>query len=228
MRSFGLVAERLPKPRTETSMEVEQFSRMLQSLLPSLSRYAQSLSRNADVAQDLVQDAVLRAWRNQATFVAGTNMKAWLFRILRNGFINQMRRRRVTRTDTYGDDFPQVAAASNQELTVVLGDIQRLWIGLTPEQRRAIELIGIDGETYEAAAAMEGVSVGTMKSRAARGRQALRGLVEGERQLNSHTLPETNLDRTTSAGARGRTIAPSPEADRAQVELLRAWLAERR
>jgi RNA polymerase sigma-70 factor (ECF subfamily) len=172
-----------------SSADAAQFDRMLQPLLPSLFRYAQSLSRDGDVAQDLVQDAVLRAWRNRATFEVGTNFKAWVFRILRNGFLSYVKRRKTAKMDTYGDDFPQVADVSNQEFAVYLDDVERLWAFLPPEQRRAIELVGIDGESYEDAAAVESVSVGTMKSRASRGRQTLRALVNGKQQVAGMASP---------------------------------------
>lgn len=69
------------------------FGAALSALMPNLASYARSLARNPDTAQDLVQETVLKAWRSRASFEAGTNMKAWTFRILRNSFLSQVRRR---------------------------------------------------------------------------------------------------------------------------------------
>ena len=73
--------------------ELSDFGAALSDLMPRLASYARSLTRNPDAAQDLVQDTVLKAWRSRASFEAGTNLKAWTFRILRNSFLSQVRRK---------------------------------------------------------------------------------------------------------------------------------------
>ena len=162
-----------------------QFSSLLRQLLPDLSRYARSLSRDPDLAQDLVQEAAIRAWRSRDRFMVGTNFKAWLYRILRNAFLSHVRRGRVARTDSYGDDLPEIPVAPAQENAVLLVEVKQNWQRLTPTQRRAIELVAIDGRSYEEAAEIENVSMGTIKSRVARGRQLLLALLEGNAQISA-------------------------------------------
>jgi RNA polymerase sigma-70 factor (ECF subfamily) len=121
--------------------ELSDFGAALSDLMPRLASYARSLTRNPDAAQDLVQDTVLKAWRSRASFEAGTNLKAWTFRILRNSFLSQVRRKGAGQAGETAEPI-DVPVASNQEWVVTLGDVRRLWPRLTPEQQRCIQCVG--------------------------------------------------------------------------------------
>lgn len=123
--------------------------------MPRLASYARSLARNSDTAQDLVQETLLKAWRHRASFEPGTNLKAWTFRILRNSFLSQVRRRGAGYASETAE-LIDIPVASNQESVVTLSDVRRLWSRLTPEQQRCIQLIGIQGLSYEGLCALFG------------------------------------------------------------------------
>ncbi|WP_231621898.1 MULTISPECIES: sigma-70 family RNA polymerase sigma factor [Sphingomonas] len=199
------------------------FGAALSALMPNLASYARSLARNPDTAQDLVQETVLKAWRSRASFEAGTNMKAWTFRILRNSFLSQVRRRgtvQVSETAELGD----IPVASNQESVVTLSDVRRLWPRLTPEQQRCINFIGIEGLSYEETATIEQVPVGTIKSRVVRGRQMLRALLD---HMNSDKGYETE-SQVVAAGATCQAEPPViDEVHERQIELLQSWRTKR-
>ena len=199
------------------------FGAALSALMPNLASYARSLARNPDTAQDLVQETVLKAWRSRASFEAGTNMKAWTFRILRNSFLSQVRRRgtvQVSETAELGD----IPVASNQESVVTLSDVRRLWPRLTPEQQRCINFIGIEGLSYEETATIEQVPVGTIKSRVVRGRQMLRALMDhASRDEASGSEPQIIADDAIC-----QAEPPSiDEVHTRQIELLQSWRTKR-
>jgi RNA polymerase sigma-70 factor (ECF subfamily) len=144
----------------------------LVKLIPQLRAYAFAMTRSRESGDDLVQDALVRALRSQHTFTPGTNLKAWVFTILRHQFITVARRKQPIPTalsDT-GDDAPSPAA---QEDAVSLRDFHRLLQQLPPKQREALLMIGANGFTYEEAAAITHCSVGTIKSRVSRARAFL-------------------------------------------------------
>ena len=143
--------------------------------MPKLRAFAISLCRNADHAEDLVQEALLHACTNITSFKPGTNMLAWLFTILRNEFYSQCRRRkRFENIDDNADGLvskpTQVAQAVHHELCAALAK-------LPPEQRRALILIGASGLSYHDAARICGCPTGTMKSRINRARAELAQLL---------------------------------------------------
>ena len=145
----------------------------LSAALPALQAFAQSLTGNPGRADDLVQEALLKAWANQDRFAPGTNLKAWLFTILRNQFYSECRKQRREVEDVDGALAGQLVAPAAQEhgsdLQVVLSHMARL----PPLQREALLLVGAQGLTYEAAAAVMGCQTGTVKSRVSRARAYL-------------------------------------------------------
>lgn len=203
--------------------EWPEFGAALSDLMPRLASYARSLARNSDTAQDLVQETVLKAWRHRASFEPGTNLKAWTFRILRNSFLSQVRRRGAGHASDTAE-LIDIPVASNQESVVTLNDVRRLWSRLTPEQQRCIQLVGIEGLSYEETATIEQVPVGTIKSRVLRGRQLLRALLD---QKNSAAAKGT-ASRILSVNS-SPPYEPSPVDDEhsKQIELLRSWRAKR-
>ncbi len=148
------------------------------ALLPELRGFARFLVRDRAEADDLVQEAVVRALAAFDQFQPGTNLKSWLFTILRNAFFEQARRRRTERAvleRAGGADEPRV---SDQEGRAALSDLQRRLWRLPPLLREALVLVGAQELSYDEAAAICGVPVGTMKARVSRARTQLRHAVE--------------------------------------------------
>ncbi|MCH4892048.1 sigma-70 family RNA polymerase sigma factor [Sphingomonas sp. SFZ2018-12] len=160
------------------------FKEELGNVIPHLRAFGRSLSGNRDLADDLVQETLMKAWAARQRFQAGTNMRAWTFIILRNLYLSQMRRSRFKGEwdDLVADRL--LAAPASQDRHVELGDMQRALLLLPQAQREALILVGAGGFAYEEAAEICGVAVGTIKSRVARGRVALEALIE-EGQLPS-------------------------------------------
>jgi len=163
-----------PRPLDDAAFKAE-----LGQTIPHLRAYARSLSGDRDLADDLVQDTLLRAWGARDRFAAGTSMRAWTFIILRNAFLSQRRRARFSADwdDALADRLLAMPAGQGDQLH--LADVQRALMELPESQREALILVGAGGFAYEEAAAICGVALGTIKSRVARGRAALAALVEG-------------------------------------------------
>src|SRR4051812_40823009 len=156
----------------------EEFRRELVGLIPHLRAFARTLCGDPAAADDLAQDAMLKAWDARASFQLGTNMKAWTFMILRNQFYSEKRRSwRQTQLDQESAERTLIAA-DDPESPVALDEL-RLSIGMLPaEQREALSRVGAGGFAYEEAAAICGCAVGTVKSRVSRARKALQGILE--------------------------------------------------
>jgi RNA polymerase sigma-70 factor (ECF subfamily) len=146
--------------------------------MPKLRAFAISLSRNGDDADDLVQEALLRAWANITSFKPGTNMSAWLFTILRNEFYSQCRRRK--RFETVDDNADGLASKPTQVSQAEHHELCAALTKLAPKQRRALILVGASGLSYLEAAKMCGCPTGTMKSRVNRARAGLAQLLSIE------------------------------------------------
>lgn len=165
------------------------FKAELAKVIPQLRAFGRSLSGNRDLADDLVQETLMKAWAARSRFQAGTNMRAWTFIILRNLFLSQMRRSRFTGEwdELVADRL--LAAPAGQDRQIELGDVERALQHLPQSQREALILVGAGGFAYEEAAEVCGVAVGTIKSRVARGRVALEALMIGG-QLRSRSEHE--------------------------------------
>jgi RNA polymerase sigma-70 factor (ECF subfamily) len=149
----------------------------LLAAIPSLRAFAVSLAQNADKADDLVQETLVKAWDKQKSFQPGTNLKAWLFTILRNEFYSQMRKRGREVQDSDGAMTARLAVHPSQDGALDLQDFRRALKQLPEDQREAIILIGASGFSYEEAAEICGCAVGTIKSRVSRGRTRLTELL---------------------------------------------------
>ncbi len=149
------------------------------SLLPELHRFARSLCRNAAGADDLVQEALLRAFAHLERFTPGTNLKAWLFTIVRHEHFSWLRRRRREAPGVPGDPSPEPSVPPDHDGQLELRDVSRALAALSPGQRAALILVSASGHSYEEAASLCGCAVGTVKSRVARARAALLALLEG-------------------------------------------------
>jgi RNA polymerase sigma-70 factor, ECF subfamily len=146
--------------------------------LKPMRAFALSLTRDMSRADDLVQDTVVKAWTNIDKFEPGTNMRAWLFTILRNTFYSERRKARREVSDAEGVLTEQIAEKPSHDGRLALADFRRAFEKLPDEQREALVLVGAEGFSYEDAAAMCGCAVGTIKSRANRGRRKLAVLLQ--------------------------------------------------
>jgi RNA polymerase sigma factor (sigma-70 family) len=167
------------EPVPHVPLSDADFKAQLALVIPHLRAFGRSLSGSRDLADDLVQETLLKAWAARLRFQAGTNMRAWTFIILRNLYLSQMRR---SRFKGEWDDLVAerlLAAPASQDRHVELGDLQRALLHLPQSQREALILVGAGGFAYEEAAEICGVAVGTIKSRVARGRTALEAIMAG-------------------------------------------------
>lgn len=143
------------------------------SHLGPMRAFALSLTRNGAEADDLVQEALVKAWKNIDSFSVGTNMQAWLFTILRNTFYSLRRKRAREVADPDGAAAAALSVKPAHDGRLQLSEFLAAFARLPVEQREALALVGASGFSYEEAAAMCGVAVGTIKSRANRGRARL-------------------------------------------------------
>jgi RNA polymerase sigma-70 factor (ECF subfamily) len=154
------------------------FRRELVALIPHLRAFARTLCGDPTAADDLAQDAMLKAWDARASFEMGTNMKAWTFMILRNQFYSEKRRSwRQSQLDQEAAERTLVAV-DDPEAPVALDELRQGLAMLPIEQREALVLVGAGGFAYEEAATICECAVGTVKSRVSRARRALQGILE--------------------------------------------------
>jgi len=159
-----------------------------------LRAFSRLLCRGKPIAEDLAQEALAKAWRARDHFQPGTNMKAWLFTILRNTLYTQARRgwREASWDAEKGEAIP--APAREQEWSMDLSDTARALHRLPDHQREAILLVGVAGLTYDDAGCVCHTPAGTMKSRVARGRASLLNILDG-----SEPIPQRALARAHHA-----------------------------
>jgi RNA polymerase sigma factor (sigma-70 family) len=141
--------------------------------LPAMRAFALSLTRNSATADDMVQDTVVKAWTNIEKYDRDTNMRAWLFTILRNTYYSSRRKSKREVADIDGIFTESLAEKPAHDGHMQMADFRKALAQLSEEQREAVLLIGAWGFTYEEAAEMCGVAVGTVKSRTNRARAQL-------------------------------------------------------
>ena len=172
------------KPPTDKT-DAEDFRKQLLAVIPALRGFSRGLCGNRELADDMAQDAMMRAWAAQASFTPGTNFRAWIFMILRNQFYTTIRRNaRMVSWDPEVAERVLIAQAAQQD-GLNLQDVEAALQKLPLEQREVLLLIGVNGMSYEEAAEVMGCAIGTIKSRLARGRTALATLVNGSVQFNA-------------------------------------------
>ncbi|MEM8750653.1 MAG: sigma-70 family RNA polymerase sigma factor [Pseudomonadota bacterium] len=154
------------------------FKTELLSVIPSLRAFALSLTRSSDRADDLVQEALMKAWNKHNLYLEGTNLKAWVFTIMRNEFYSQMRKRGREVQDSDGILAANLASHPQQEGHMDMNDFRSALETLPEDQREALMLIGANGFSYEEAADIIGVAIGTIKSRVSRARNRLMEVLE--------------------------------------------------
>ena len=167
-----------PDKRGASDGRAVSFKRELTGVIPHLRAFARGLCGRPDLADDLVQETLLKAWAAQERFEPGTSMRAWTFVILRNAYLTDMRRNRF-RAD-YDETVAEriLTAPAAQEGPLHLSDMHRALLSLPPERREALLLVGAGGFSYEEAAQICQCAVGTIKSRVGRARAALSAMIE--------------------------------------------------
>lgn len=150
----------------------------IEAEIPRLRRYARALTRNQIAADDLVQDCLVRGLSKLHLWQEGTDLRAWLFTILHNQYVSQVRVWvREGTAVAVSEIEPSLTCAAGQLRHLELRDLNRAMALLPEEQRVIILLVGLEGMSYDAVAEIVGVPVGTVRSRLSRGREALRVLM---------------------------------------------------
>ena len=171
--------------------------------LPALRAFALSLTRNGATADDMVQDTVVKAWTNIEKYKAGTNMRAWLFTILHNTYYSSRRKIKREVADVDGAFSENMSEKPAHDGHLQLADFRRAFEQLPDEQRETLILVGASGFSYEEAAEMCHVAVGTIKSRANRGRKRLAELMhlgedEAMELTDSATMAVVTANKATA------------------------------
>jgi len=178
-----------PPPGRSKAADDARFKNDLLELIPFLRAFARSLCGNQETADDLAQETLVKAWQARDMFAPGTNLKAWLFTILRNQFYSD--RRRAWRQAPWDQEAAEriPGSAGEQSWAAELSDTARALSCLSDEQREALILVGAGGFSYEDAARICNCAVGTVKSRVARARKSLVAILEGDETLPPAVQP---------------------------------------
>lgn len=159
--------------------EIKTFSQEeLLPCVPALRSFARSLTRNRDQADDLVQDTIARAIVASHRFQPGTNLKAWMFTILRNLYLSEMRKsHRFVQWDP-NNNLHEKAVPPSQERGLEFSEFRQALSQIDKIRSKALILVGVDGVSYENAAKILNCPIGTVKSRVSRARQIFRHILE--------------------------------------------------
>jgi RNA polymerase sigma-70 factor (ECF subfamily) len=184
---------------------MDDFTKLLEAVIPKMRRYARSLTRDPVKADDLVQETVCRAMAKQHLYQPDTNLRAWLFTLMHNQYVNDVRRgARETHALNIEDVASQLVATTDPTASRQLQELDRA-LGLLPiEQRQVILLVGLEGMSYEEVAMILNVPIGTVRSRLSRGRDQLRQLLGVEEERAGRLAPQLS-------GERRQRAAPVPE-----------------
>jgi RNA polymerase sigma-70 factor, ECF subfamily len=189
---------------------MNDFARLLEAEIPRLRRYARALTRDVSRADDLVQSCLTRAVAKQHLWQPGTDLRAWLFTILHNQHVNDVRRSVREGVNVAVEEMAPVLTVQASALDVLqLRDLEAAIAKLPQEQRQVILLVGLEGMRYEEVALVLGVPVGTVRSRLSRGRDQLRRLMDmGEeetaRPAGIEDAAEPRIERRRHAGLQRR------------------------
>lgn len=176
--AIALVTASIAAPCEKTAYSAgKAFRELLISEIPRLRVFAASLSGSIQLADDLVQDTLLKAWSHAASFHEGTSIRAWLFTILRNTYFSAYRKRGREVQDTDGMFSQNVAVSGGQEGSLDLADFRVALAKLPEEQREVLIMVGASGMSYQETAEICGIAIGTVKSRVNRARVKLAELL---------------------------------------------------
>ena len=180
----------------------EAFTEGLVALIPYLRAFARMMTRDPAEADDLAQEALAKAWQSRESFAPGTNLKAWLFMILRNQFYSE--RRRSWRNVELDQEAAErtLTAVSDPDAALQLNELRMALAALPSEQREALILVGAAGLPYEEVAEICGCAVGTVKSRVSRGRQLLIHLYSTGRFARDGEAASVSMDLLLAEAAR--------------------------
>ena len=179
------------------------FHHRLKQEIPRLRRYARALTRNAVRADDLVQETLVRALRKEHLWQAGTNLRAWLFTIMHNQNVNDIRRAMRDDTVDLENCSERLTATTDPTASHQLRELDHALARLPEEHRQVILLVGLEGMSYEDAAAILDVPIGTIRSRLSRGRESLRKLMD--------------MEAKSANSADVRNFTPRPSTDAPQL-----------
>ncbi len=157
-----------------------EFSTRIDELIPRLRRYARALTGERNAADDLVQDTLERAWTKLHLWRGGSDLRAWLFTIMHNVHVNQVRSRSASPTLPLDDDMPDAPVRPTQSDMLEVRDIDTALRRLPGEQRAVLLLIALEHMSYQETAATLGIPIGTVMSRLARARERLRIMLESD------------------------------------------------
>jgi RNA polymerase sigma-70 factor, ECF subfamily len=192
---------------------MSEIQKMIEAEIPRLRRYARALTRDFVAADDLVQECLARALSKLDLWREGTDIRAWLFTILHNQYVNHVRRSVRVGTPLQLDGaVPQLRQPANQEKRLELRDLDRALGQLPADQRATILLVGLEGLPYAEVGAVLGIPVGTVRSRLSRGRLALRQLmgVEPDRRSAIDVRIRRRNAAQLSARAEGSALLAIP------------------
>lgn len=188
-------AEVQPAPKLATALSDSEFKRALVDVAPHLRAFGRGLCGCRDRADDLAQEAMLRAWAARDRYAAGTNFKAWTFTILRNHFYSEARRAR------FHGEYDELAAErilcadAGQESALELADVIRALTAIPETYREALVLVAAGNLSYDEIAQICGIALGTVKSRICRARAMLLNIIE------SGQLPDFRHNFVLTGGA---------------------------
>ena len=146
-------------------------------LIPRLRRYARALAGDRTAADDLVQDTLERAWSKLHLYRRGTDLRAWLFTVMHNVYVNQ--RRAARPSSPLDDEMPELSQPVREVDTLVLRDLDAAIRRLPADQREVLLLVALEDMSYDEAAHALGIPIGTVMSRLARAREKLRAMLSG-------------------------------------------------
>ena len=153
---------------------LEKFEDLLLKQVPRLHRYAQVLTKNTEHVEDLVQDSLERAWRYKKSWQVGTNLRAWLFTIMHNAFVNHIRKLQNAPETVSVDDIEPVSKLPSQESVLNMEQLMSAIDELQDEQREVMLLVCVENMKYDEVASICNIPVGTVTSRLYRAREQLR------------------------------------------------------
>lgn len=159
---------------------VDDIKDSIVELIPRLRRYARAMTGNSARADDLVQDALERAWSRRHLWRRGSDLRAWLFTIMHNVFVNQLRQNREAHGHAPFDEDHESSAFAAPEQALALRDLARALEQLPVEYREVVLLVGLEQMSYSEVAKVLGAPLGTIMSRLSRGRERLRALMSGQ------------------------------------------------